>query len=180
MWNPLPSLSAKAPEHWLWVQPGRQQLLEMHADVSVAQYTVSTGRAGLGEERGSGKTPRGWHYVRACVGAGLPADAVLRGRRWSGEHWQPNVQTTDPILARILWLSGLEPGRNRGGSVDTFRRYIYLHGTADVERLGAAVSAGCVRLAPDAIIQLFPRSPAGTPVLIADTYKPLPELKRRP
>ncbi len=179
MWNPLPSSSAEAPGHWLWVQPTRQRLLEMSGGEATANWPVSTGRAGLGEEIGSGKTPRGWHYVRARIGAGLPPDAVLRGRRWHGERWQPGAPLQDPILARILWLCGLQSGRNRGGQVDTFRRYIYLHGTADIAHLGQAVSAGCVRLDPNVIIDLFHRSTAGLPVLIADTYEPFPRPNRR-
>ncbi|WP_369573471.1 L,D-transpeptidase [Acidithiobacillus sp. IBUN Pt1247-S3] len=162
------------------MQPARQRLLEMDGGAATANWPVSTGRAGLGEALGSGKTPRGWHYVRARIGTGLPADAVLRGRRWRDEErWEPSSRLQDPILARILWLCGLEPGRNRGGQVDTFRRYIYLHGTADIAHLGQAVSAGCVRLAPDAIIDLFPRSTAGLPVLIADTYASFPWPNRR-
>jgi hypothetical protein len=175
MSSPLPSSSAELPEHWLWVQPGQQQLWEMRAGEALGAYPVSTARAGLGEECNSGKTPRGWHYVRARIGEGLPADAVLRGRRWrNGERWRPGSTHSDPILARILWLCGLEPGRNRGGNVDTFRRYIYLHGTGREDQLGHAVSAGCVRLAPNAIIELFPRCGAGLPVLIADTLSSFP------
>jgi hypothetical protein len=34
-------------------------------------------------------------------------------------------------MHRILWLAGLEPGFNRGGDVDTFRRYIYIHGVGE-------------------------------------------------
>ncbi|WP_308387622.1 L,D-transpeptidase [Acidithiobacillus sp. AMEEHan] len=179
MSSPSPSLPAEAPDHWLWVQPARQRLLEMWGGAATLEWPVSTARAGLGEELGSGKTPRGWHYVRARVGDGLPADAVLRGRRWRGERWQPGAVLIDPILARLLWLCGLEPGRNRGGQVDTFRRYIYLHGTADVEHLGQPVSAGCIRLDPAAIIDLFSRSPAGLPVLIADTFASYPRPNRR-
>ena len=81
--------------------------------------SVSTAVNGPGEHNGSGCTPRGLHQVRAKVGAGLPAGAVLRGRRWTGEVWTPQLHEQFPgrdwILTRILWLEGLEPGRNLGG-----------------------------------------------------------------
>jgi len=120
---------------------------------------VSTAAAGAGEQNGSGCTPCGRHVVRAKIGAGLPLGAVLCGRRWTGEIWSQALHAQFPgrdwILTRILWLSGCEPGRNRLGQVDTFRRYIYLHGTPDCEPLGVARSHGCIRLHSEAMRQLF-------------------------
>lgn len=129
---------------------------------------VSTGANGVGEINGSGCTPRGRHVVRAMIGVGLPSGAVLRGRRWNGELWTAEAHQAQPgrdwILTRILWLSGLEPGRNRLGCVDTFRRYIYLHGTPPVTPLGQPGSKGCVRMANADIITLFDLIRPGTPV----------------
>ncbi len=117
-------------------------------------------------------TPRGRHVVRAKIGAGLPTGAVLSGRRWTGEIWTPQLHDRNPgrdwILSRILWLSGVERGRNRLGCVDTFRRYIYLHGTPYVESLGAPASKGCVRMSNDDIIELYERIDAGTEVELND------------
>ncbi|MBQ1558313.1 MAG: L,D-transpeptidase [Pseudomonas sp.] len=124
---------------------------------------VSTALNGPGERNGSGCTPRGLHQVRARIGAGLPGAAVLRGRRWTGEVWSPQLHEQFPgrdwILTRILWLSGLEPGRNRMGEVDTFRRYIYLHGTPDTEPMGEPLSHGCIRLRNADMLALFERVP---------------------
>ena len=72
----------------------------------------------------------------------------------------------DWILSRILWLCGEEPGRNRGGEVDTMRRYIYLHGTGDDQPMGVARSHGCVRMRNRDIIELFELVPGGTVVEI--------------
>ncbi|MGB4072975.1 L,D-transpeptidase family protein [Pseudomonas sp.] len=128
------------------------------------RLAVSTALNGPGERNGSGCTPRGLHQVRAKIGEGLPCGAVLRGRRWTGEVWSPELHAQFPgrdwILTRILWLSGCEPGRNRLGAVDTFRRYIYLHGTPDSEPLGVPLSHGCVRLRNSDLVELFPRVPA--------------------
>ena len=132
------------------------------------EYTVSTAANGAGEIQGSGCTPRGRHIVRAKIGAGLPQGAVLRARRWTREVWTPELQARHPgrdwILSRILWLSGLERGRNRLGCVDTFRRYIYLHGTPDSEPLGQPLSHGCVRLRNEDVIELFDLVSIGTEV----------------
>ncbi|MEG1040880.1 MAG: L,D-transpeptidase [Pseudomonas sp.] len=137
---------------------------------------VSTAVKGAGERNGSGCTPRGLHQVRAKIGAGLPQGAVLRGRRWTGEIWTPSLHVQHPgrdwILSRILWLSGCEPGLNRMGEVDTFRRYIYLHGTPDCEPLGVPLSHGCVRLRNADLLHLFDRVPVHCRVLIAQAACP--------
>lgn len=137
---------------------------------------VSTARNGVGERNGSGCTPRGAHRVRARIGEGLPCGAVLRGRRWTGEVWTAALHAQHPgrdwILTRILWLSGTEPGHNRLGEVDTFRRYIYLHGTPDSEPMGVPLSHGCVRLRNADLLQLFDLVPAGCAVHIGEAACP--------
>lgn len=133
-----------------------------------AEYPVSTGANGNSEINGSGGTPRGRHIVRAKIGTGLPSGAVLRARRWTGEIWSPALHAQCPgrdwILTRILWLSGTERGRNRMGCVDTFRRYIYLHGTPLEESLGVPGSKGCVRMRNRDIIELYDWVSIGTEV----------------
>lgn len=142
----------------------------------VVRLPVSTALNGPGENNGSGCTPRGLHQVRAKVGDGLPQGAVLRGRRWTGETWTPGLHEQFPgrdwILTRILWLSGCEPGRNRLGAVDTFRRYIYLHGTPDSEPMGVPLSHGCVRLRNADLMDLFAQVPAYCPVRIEEAACP--------
>lgn len=147
------------------------QRLTLHAGSELlASYPVSTALKGVGECRNSEQTPRGAHIVRARIGAGLPAGAVLRGRRPTGEIWTPALAAAHPdrdwILSRILWLSGCEPGRNRLGEVDTMQRYIYIHGTPDSEPMGVPRSHGCIRMRNQDVIALFERVPVGTPVTI--------------
>jgi lipoprotein-anchoring transpeptidase ErfK/SrfK len=153
-----------------------QMLYGLQAGRLRVRYAVSTALNGAGERNGSGCTPRGLHQVRARIGEGLPLAAVLRGRRWTGEVWTPELHQQFPgrdwILTRILWLSGLEPGRNRLGSVDTFRRYIYLHGTPDTEPMGAALSHGCIRLRNADMLALFERVPLHCRVLIDEAPCP--------
>ncbi len=138
--------------------------------VGVRSYAVSTSRYGLGEKRDSFKTPRGRHVIRAKIGIGMPAGSVFSGRRPTGETVMPNslAETdSDLILSRILWLSGLESGKNRGRDVDTMARYIYIHGTPFENLLGTAASCGCVRMASTDVIELFDLVPVGTKVVIS-------------
>ena len=155
------------------VDLGRQRLELFGKDgACIRRYAVSTGERGAGERSGSLCTPRGRHRIRARIGAGAPAGAVFRGRRPTGELWTPAFAAAHPgrdwILSRILWLCGEEPGRNRGGEVDTMRRYIYLHGTGDDQPMGVARSHGCVRMRNRDIIELFELVPAGTVVEIVE------------
>jgi lipoprotein-anchoring transpeptidase ErfK/SrfK len=133
-------------------------------------YSVSTAKNGPGEQRGSYCTPRGRHIVRARIGAGRALNTVFRARRPTGEIWTPELQARFPgrdwILTRILWLSGCEPGFNRLGSVDTMRRYIYIHGSPDAVPMGSPGSIGCIRMRNRDIVELFDLVPARTPVAI--------------
>jgi L,D-transpeptidase YbiS len=134
------------------------------------QYPVSTSKFGKGETSGSHRTPTGRHQIRALIGAGCPAGAVFVGRRPTGEVWSEALAAAFPdrdwILSRILWLSGLEPGHNRFGNVDTMRRYIYIHGMPDNEPCGTPASIGCIRMRNQDIIELFDLVHAGTIVEI--------------
>ena len=148
------------------------QTLKVRDDAGtiVRSYPVSTAASGVGEEEGSNCTPRGRHIVRAKIGAGQPMYAVFRGRRPTGETWSPELHAQSPdrdwMLTRILWLSGCEPGKNRLGHVDTMRRYVYIHGTADSEPMGVPRSHGCVRMRNQDVAELFDLVAPYTPVEI--------------
>jgi lipoprotein-anchoring transpeptidase ErfK/SrfK len=149
-----------------------QQSLELRRSGELVKaYAVSTSKHGAGELLGSQRTPRGRHVIRAKIGAGAPEGAVFRGRRPTGEIYSDALARANPerdwILTRILWLSGLEVGRNRLGPVDTMRRYIYIHGTPDSEALGVPGSIGCIRMGNRDIVELFDLVPPGTIVDIA-------------
>ncbi|ONF45181.1 L,D-transpeptidase [Marinobacter lutaoensis] len=139
----------------------------------LARYPVSTARNGVGERDGSGCTPRGRHYIRAMIGAGMPEGAVFRARRPTGEVFSSVLARQYPerdwILSRILWLCGLESGKNRGRGVDTFRRFIYIHGTPESEPMGVPKSHGCIRMRNRDVIELFERVRPGLPVVISES-----------
>ena len=154
------------------VDLGRQEMAVKSASGTLLRsYPVSTSKYGAGERNGSFCTPRGAHVIRARIGAGQPVNSVFVRRRPTGEIWTPELYAQYPgrdwILTRILWLSGLEVGRNRLGDVDSMRRYIYIHGTPDSTKLGSPSSIGCVRMRNLAVVELFDLVPAGTRVEIA-------------
>lgn len=138
----------------------------------IRRYAVSTAANGAGEQQGSYRTPRGRHRIRARIGGGAPSGAVFRARRPTGEVWSTDFAAAHPgrdwVLTRILWLCGEEPGRNRGGEVDSMRRYIYIHGTGEDQPMGVPRSHGCVRMRNRDIIELFELVPVGTEVEIVE------------
>jgi len=73
---------------------------------------------------------------------------------------------TDDITSRIFWLEGLENGKNKGKGIDSFRRYIYIHGTSEEGRLGKPASHGCIRMKNNEVIDLYKTIAIGTLVLI--------------
>ena len=136
------------------------------------RYEVSTAANGSGEENGSFKTPRGRHIIRAKIGSGAAVNTVFVARRPTAEIYTPQLSAEYPgrdwILTRILWLSGCEIGKNRLGSVDTMRRYIYIHGTPETTPLGKPGSIGCIRMTNADVIEIFENVSAGTPVNIIE------------
>jgi len=133
-------------------------------------YLVSTAKNGAGQCRGSGCTPLGTHCIRLRIGENCPENTVFVTRRPTGEIYSQELAANFPqrdwILTRILWLTGLQSGYNRGGQVDTLRRYIYIHGCPDKEPMGTAHSHGCIRMRNPDLIELFNLVKIGTLVEI--------------
>ena len=148
------------------------QALDLYNDDNqvVRRYRISSAKNGIGQERGSFCTPLGKHIIRAKIGAGQPVNAVFVRRRPTGEIYSAELAASFPgrdwILTRILWLSGCEPGFNRLGSVDTMRRYIYIHGSPDSVEMGKPGSIGCIRMRNSDLLDLFELVKAGTEVVI--------------
>lgn len=153
----------------------RQQLYlwdpQPDGDQLIRQYPVSTAANGAGEASGSYRTPRGRHRIAEKIGAGQPLGAAFTARVPTGEIWTPALDADNPgrdwILTRILWLEGLEPGKNQGGTVDTHDRYIYIHGTHEEPRIGTPASHGCIRMKNADVAELFDLVETGTEVRIS-------------
>lgn len=150
-----------------------EQLLNVYDDKDLLKsYAVCTAKNGVGEQMGSECTPRGAHVIRAKIGDREPLGRVFVGRRSTGEIYQIDDLKKQPdrdwILTRILWLSGLEKGKNRSGSVDTMRRYIYIHGAPDELVRKTPSSHGCIRMFNEDVIELFELIAVGTRVSIVE------------
>ena len=148
-------------DQWIHIDTSSQILTLLSKDSSkiLLRANISTAKKGLGEEKDSFKTPTGWHTIRAKIGENKPKGAVFIGRRWTKEIYSKKLENQYPnrdwILTRILWLSGIEPGHNRLGPKDTMRRYIYIHGTNEINKLGTPASCGCIRMQDDDLIKLY-------------------------
>jgi lipoprotein-anchoring transpeptidase ErfK/SrfK len=155
---------------WIHIDPTAQQLYFFKNNMLVAQYPISTAKNGLGEVQGSEQTPRGWHCIEKKIGEGAAANSVFIGRVHTGEIYSEILAAKHPkrdwILTRILWLAGLEDGKNKGGTVDTLSRYIYIHGCPDNASFEKPSSHGCIRMRNADVIALFDAVDEKTPVLI--------------
>lgn len=143
----------------LVVEVASQRLTVLDRGGACRRYRVSTARAGTGNREGSYRTPLGWHRIEERIGGLEPPGRafvarVPQARRLTPEEWR-SPDDGDFVLTRILWLRGLEPGRNAGGSVDSYRRMIYLHGTHQEQLLGQPASHGCIRLSNRDILELY-------------------------
>ena len=138
----------------------------------IKQYPVSTSKYGTGNENGSEQTPLGLHRIKDKLGGAMPVNEVFIGRVPHGnldECIERGVDLPDDvIMSRIMWLEGMEPGRNKGGYVDTYQRYIYIHGTNHEEDIGTPSSIGCIRMCNKDIVELFRLVDVGTEVLIEE------------
>ena len=148
------------------------QMLALVEGGSASVYRVSTSKFGLGDEWGSYKTPLGHFRICDKLGAKLPLGAVIKHRFPTGEILLPNAPGRDPIVTRILWLEGLEPGNTHARE-----RAIYIHGTTEEERLGQPMSFGCIRMRSLDVARLFEHCGLGNQVTIGNA--PLGKLLRQ-
>ena len=65
-------------------------------------------------------------------------------------------------------LRGLEEGINSGTGVDTYNRYVYIHGTNQEDRIGSPNSHGCILLNNADVAELFDVVNDGDLVLISE------------
>ncbi len=151
-----------------------QQQLRLLDDAGnlLHQYPVSTSKYGTGCENGSEKTPLGLHRIKEKLGGAMPVNEVFIGRVPHGsldECKERDIELPDDvIMSRILWLEGMEPGRNQGGYVDTYQRYIYIHGTNHEDSIGSPNSIGCIRMRNKDVIDLYRLVDPGSEVLIEE------------
>lgn len=164
-------LGIKPGERLLAVRIGTATLQYFRKGALVKSYVVSTSSRPPSNIKGSLGTPRGLHEIAERIGAGQPPGMVFKSRVPTGRHFSEFSDAEAArqlITSRILWLRGLEPEVNRGGEVDSYERYIYIHGTNHEDRLGEPMSAGCIEMRNLDVIELYEDVRAGDLVWIED------------
>jgi lipoprotein-anchoring transpeptidase ErfK/SrfK len=155
-----------APERFIVVDTGAQRLSVIKNGKLDKSYPISTSSRGTGNREGSFQTPRGVHRICEKYGAGAPQGRIFRDRIDTGENWPIGRLGENLILTRILRLEGLEEGVNRGPGIDSYERYIYIHGTNNEHRIGEPFSQGCICMKNADIVELFDSTPEGAVVFI--------------
>lgn len=166
----IEKFGAKKTDTIVLVNIAQQQLLVVSNNNILKTYTVSTAKAGTGAEKNSNKTPLGIHRIKNKIGHNAPLGTIFFARKASGQIAKIYTDTTDTpkdyVTTRILWLDGLEPDKNKGGNIDSYERYIYIHGTHEEGLLGKPMSMGCIRMKNADVIALFNMVKEGTLVAI--------------
>ena len=148
-----------------------QRLYLIKNSCIVSSFPISTAEAGLGNLTDSFKTPLGIHKIAQKIGKGAELGTIFKARENTQTiakilQTPQEISDDDNITTRILWLTGMEKGVNFDGDVDTYTRYIYIHGTDEEGRLGLPVSHGCIRMSNREVIELFDKVEVGTIVYI--------------
>ena len=162
-------LSIEPTPHTVYVSITEQKLYHFFHQELQRRYIISTSRRKPSCQEDSLGTPTGLHKIANKIGDGEPNGTVFKGRisqnrlfnQLSEEENKPNL-----ITSRILWLEGLEVGINAGDRIDSYDRYIYIHGTNHEENIGKPDSHGCVLLSNEDVIELFDKLPKEALVLI--------------
>jgi hypothetical protein len=166
-------LGIKPADRVLLVRISAQTLQFFRGGELVRACPVSTSAKPPSNVKDSLGTPRGLHEIAERIGGEQPLGMVFKGRRPTGKHFLEHEDDGNLITSRILWLRGLEPGVNAGRDadgrvVDTYARYVYLHGTNREDQIGRPQSAGCVLLSNRDMVALFDEVRVGDHVLIVD------------
>ena len=145
----------------------KKQKLKFIKDFEVVkEYQISTSINGIGNEKGSKKTPIGRHCICEKIGEGATMGVVFQERKNTGiisriykrREEYPCKEEFPCITTRILRLKGMERGFNASSmekGIDTFSRCIYIHGTPYEYSIGVPNSKGCIRMRNKDIAELF-------------------------
>jgi lipoprotein-anchoring transpeptidase ErfK/SrfK len=154
----------------LFISIKNQRLYHIKNKKIISKFSVSSSKYGTGSKNGSNKTPLGLHKIKEKHGDDVPINGRMLGRVFYRQiatiHNDTTKSKTDDITSRILWLEGVEQGKNKGDGIDSYLRYIYIHGTSEEGRLGVPASHGCIRMKNKDVIDLYNTVEVGTLVLI--------------
>ena len=147
-----------------------QRLYLVDNSTIISSYPISSSKYGEGSKQNSFKTPLGSHMIKEMIGDQVPKNTIFISRINTQReakiiHDQENSDN-DYVTTRIMWLDGLEDGKNKGKGVDSYNRYIYIHGTHEEGLIGQKASHGCIRMFNSDVIELFNVVKKGTKVYI--------------
>ncbi|HAR96861.1 MAG TPA: hypothetical protein DCR97_13010, partial [Deltaproteobacteria bacterium] len=146
----------KDPEETFLIQSIETQTLFVCNKAGVVErYTASTSRFGNGNREDSYKTPLGLHRIKEKIGSDAPLGRIFRDRIDTGIDWDRASVEDNLILTRILRLEGLEEGINKGEGIDSYDRFIYIHGTGREDLVGIPLTHGCIALRNADVVRLF-------------------------
>lgn len=156
----------------LFVSISEQKLYHIKDNTIIKEYSISSAKKGVGNVKNSDKTPLGLHSIKEKHGNNTPTNGRMIGRVFYGQiatiFNDTTTSKTDDITSRLLWLTGEEEGINKGGNVDSYQRYIYIHGTSEEGKIGTPASHGCIRMINKEVIELFSLVKLNTKVLILE------------
>ena len=157
-------------EELLFISIENQKMYHIKNNNIISEYIISSSVYGTGNKAGSNKTPLGLHKIKQKYGGNVPINGRMVGRIFYGDianiYTDESKSKTDDVTSRILWLEGMEQGKNKGEGIDSYNRYIYIHGTSEEGRLGTPASHGCIRMKNKDVIDLYKIVEVDTLVLI--------------
>ena len=157
------SCATRDSKHHIVISAREQKLALLEKGKLIATYPISTSKFGLGDWRGSFRTPLGNLEIADKIGDGAAPGMVFKDRRRTGEIVNVDAPGRDPIVTRIIWLRGRE-----AQNANAFARDIYIHGTPEERNIGLPVSYGCIRMRSSDIINLYNMVGRGAEVTIVD------------
>ena len=156
----------------IYVSVKSQKMYHIQNNEINSVYRISTAKKGVGNIQNSDKTPTGLHQIKEKHGDKTPLYGRMIGRVFYGQiatiYQDTTSSKTDDITTRILWLDGLEKNINKGGVVDSYNRYIYIHGTSEEGKIGTPASHGCIRMINTEVLEFYNKIPLFTKILILD------------
>lgn len=167
-------LSLKYPDKnfdkYLYISIKHQKMYLIENEQTVKTYAISTAKKGVGSQQNSNKTPPGLHTIKRKIGEEVPLGGILEARVYNGKIAEiitdQRKADGDYVTTRILWLDGEEIGLNKGRNVDSYNRYIYIHGTPEEGYIGQPASHGCIRMKNTDVMELYDLVEEGTPIYI--------------
>ena len=136
----------------------------------IESFPISTSKFGEGSTVNSFKTPLGNHKIKDKIGDNADLNTIFVSRintkRKASIISEDIDSDDDRVTSRILWLDGQEEGLNKGKGVDSYNRYIYIHGTHEEGLIGQKASHGCIRMFNNDVIYLYDIVKEGTNVYI--------------